>query len=52
MKFAMACDSCGVESYYVKNQKVFTFDNEPYYRHHHLSNECLMGVWNYPFSIA
>jgi len=50
MKFAMACDSVvAVNSYYVRDKKVFTFDDKPYLRHHHLSNECLMGVWNYPF---
>jgi len=48
MKFAVACDSSSVNSYYSKNNKVFTFDNLPYYRDHHISNECLMGFWNYP----
>lgn len=48
MKFALACDSSNVDSYLVQNEKVYTFDGEPYYRHHHIKNECMMGFWNYP----
>jgi hypothetical protein len=48
MKFALACDSSSVRSYYAKEGEVFTFDNVPYNRVHHIKNECLMGFWNYP----
>ena len=48
MKFALACDSSNVRSYYAKEGKVYTFDGTPYNRVHHIKNECLMGFWNYP----
>ena len=48
MKFALACDSSNVRSYFAKQGKVYTFDNAPYNRVHHIKNECLMGFWNYP----
>ena len=48
MKFALACDSSSVHSYYVKEGRVFTLDSKPYTRVHHIGNECMMGFWNYP----
>lgn len=48
MKFALACDSSSVRSYYVRDGKVFTLDDRPYTRVHHIRNECMMGFWNYP----
>jgi hypothetical protein len=48
MKFALACDSSKVDSYFCKDNKVYLYDGQPYYRMHHVSNECLMGFWNYP----
>lgn len=48
MKFALACDSSNVKSYFCKNNKVYLYNGDPYYRSHHISNECLMGFWNYP----
>ena len=48
MKFALACDSSKVDSYFCKDNKVYLYNGQPYYRMHHISNECLMGFWNYP----
>ena len=48
MRFALACDSSNVRSYYVREGFVYTFDKEPYTRVHHIKNECMMGFWNYP----
>jgi len=48
MKFALACDSSNVRSYYAKEGKVYTLYGAPYNRVHHIKNECLMGFWNYP----
>lgn len=48
MKFALACDSSNVDSYFVQNKKVYTFSGKPYFRNHHIKNECMMGFWNYP----
>ena len=48
MKFALACDSSSVRSYYTKDGNVFTLDSKPYPRVHHIKSECMMGFWNYP----
>lgn len=49
MKFALICDSSGVNSYYCKSGLVYDLKtNKPYYRNHHIKNECMMGFWNYP----
>lgn len=48
MKFAIASDTSNVKSYFCKDNKVYLYNGDPYYRSHHISNECLMGFWNYP----
>ncbi len=49
MNFALICDSSNISSYICDEGKVYYLNsNKPYYRSHHISNECLMGFWNYP----
>lgn len=49
MNFALVIDSGGVDSYISKEGSVYLLSNgKPYYRKPHISNECLMGFWNYP----
>lgn len=50
MKFAFIIDSCLVKSYYVKNGKSYTYENnEIYVNHNSLSPESMVGMWSYPF---
>lgn len=49
MKFALITDTGIVSSYICQNNKVYLLESgEPYYRLPHISNECMMGFWNYP----
>ena len=49
MKFALITDTGIVSSYICQNNKVYLLESgDPYYRVGHLSNECMMGFWNYP----
>ena len=49
MKFALITDTGSVSSYICQNGKVYLLESgEPYYRLPHISNECMMGFWNYP----
>ena len=50
MKFAFIVDKCGVQSYYVKNGKSYSYKTkEVCINHNSLSEKSMIGMWSYPF---
>ena len=50
MKFAFIVDKCGVESYYVKGGKSYSYKTkEVCINHNSLSEKSMIGMWSYPF---
>ena len=50
MNFALIIDAVpNVDSYYIKNNKAYDFNNNPISYNHSIGNECFLNTWNYPW---
>ena len=49
MKFALIADRIAFDSYYIKDNVAYDYNNNPYVYHHAYSPECYIAMQNLPF---